>query len=264
MSREKVWLVTGASRGFGRTWTEAALAKGDRVVAAVRDVASVSALSDRYGGNILPVQLDVAERSQVFTAARCAIEHFGRIDVLINNAGYCLAGAVEEVAEADARALFDTNVFGALWVTQAVLPIMRAQASGHIIAVSSVSGLVGQPTIGMYNASKWALEGMMESLSEEISDLGIKVSILEPAIYATEFTSPTSMRFSQMHSAYDGARSRLYASLGNELANDPLSSVAQLMALVDSDDPPLRLLLGGSALGWAVRSYSNRLASWVR
>ncbi|MGZ2505992.1 SDR family NAD(P)-dependent oxidoreductase [Rhizobium leguminosarum] len=263
MSDTKVWFITGASRGLGRTWAEAALDRGDKVVAAVRDLNSVSELRDRYGENVLPVNLDVKDRGQAFHSIRQSVDRFGRIDVLVCNAGYCLTGALEEVAEPDVRALFDTNVLGALWVIQAALPVMREQMSGHVIAVSSVSGLIGQETIGIYNASKWALEGMIESLAAEVSGLGVKVSILEPAIYATEFASPASISHSAVSSVYDAARARLYATLGTEHINDPKSSVGPLFTLVDSENPQLRLLLGESALGWAIRSHADRLRSWV-
>lgn len=264
MSVSKVWFITGASRGFGRTWTEAALARGDSVAAGVRDTGSVADLRERHGDNLLPVRLDVTEKSQAEAGVEQAVEQFGRIDVLVNNAGYCLAGALEEVEEAEARKLFDTNLFGALWTTQAVLPVMRTQNNGHIISVSSVSGLMGQPTIGIYNASKWALEGLMDSLAQEVSGLGVKVSILEPAVFATEFTSPASIRFSPTKDVYDGARARLYESLATEVAADPRSTIAQIFSLVDDPHPPLRLLLGESALRWAERANVDRQSSWSR
>ena len=262
MSKEKIWFVTGASRGFGRTWTEAILAKGDCVVATVRDVSTMSPLVEQYGDRVLPVRLDVLERQRSVEAVKEATDRFGRIDVVINNAGYCLAGALEEIQEDDARSLFDTNVFGALWVTQAVLPVMRAQGSGHIMAVSSVSGLMGQPAIGMYNSSKWALEGMFEALSKEVAAFGIKVTIVEPSVFATEFKSAASMRRSPPNSAYDHARQLLYSSLGAEPVHDPSTSVGPILALADDDNPPLRLLLGETAIRWAVGAYGRRIASW--
>ncbi|QWW72463.1 SDR family NAD(P)-dependent oxidoreductase [Rhizobium sp. WYJ-E13] len=262
MSKLKVWFITGASRGLGKTWAQAALDRGDSVVAAVRDLESVADLKAKHGERVLPVKLDVTNAAEAANAVQSALDHFGRIDVLINNAGYCLAGALEEVDEADARKLFDTNLLGALWTTRAVLPAMRARKAGHVIAVSSVSGLLGQPTIGLYNSSKWALEGMMESLALEVSHLGIKVSILEPVMYATDFSS--AIRFSTPIEAYEEARSKLYGSLGSEVPGDPSSTVADVLALVDNREPPLRCLLGDSAWRWVVRAYGERLARWAR
>jgi NAD(P)-dependent dehydrogenase (short-subunit alcohol dehydrogenase family) len=164
------------------------------------------------------------------------------------------------VSEHDARAQFDTNLFGA---SQAVLPVMRNQGGGHIISISSVSGLMGQPTIGMYNASKWALEGIMESLRLEAADLGVKVTLVEPTVYATDFTSSASIRFSHTDSAYERARERLFASLAAEPINDPQSSIKPIMDLIDASEPPLRLLLGETGLRWAVESYGRRLSAWA-
>ncbi len=263
MPQTTVWFITGASRGFGRIWTEAALARGDYVAAAARDLASLSPLQEEHGERILPVQLDVSDRSRAYDAMHRAHQHFGRIDVLVNNAGFGLVGALEEINETDARSLFDTNVFGSLWVTQAALPIMRSQGAGHIISVSSVSGLMGQPTIGLYNASKWALEGMMEALHEEVQGLGISVTLLEPGIYATEFASAASLRLSKPLSDYDDARARLHASLTADEVGDPHSTVEPLLSLVDATNPPLRLLLGETSFRWAVRSYGGKLSAWA-
>jgi NADP-dependent 3-hydroxy acid dehydrogenase YdfG len=152
---DKVWLITGTSKGFGRVWAEAALARGDRVVATARDVRTLAPLAQRYGERVAPMRLNVDDRAAVFEVVSKAHQHFGRIDVAINNAGYGQFGAIEEISEKDARAQMETNLFGALWVTQAVLPIMRAQGSGHIIQVSSIGGINAFPTVGMYHASKW-------------------------------------------------------------------------------------------------------------
>ncbi len=166
---DKVWLITGTSKGFGRVWAEAALARGDRVAATARDIKSLQPLVDRYGDKVAALKLDVTDRRAVFDVVAEVQRRFGRIDVAINNAGYGLFGTVEEVSEAEARAQIDTNLFGALWVTQAVLPIMRAQKSGHILQVSSIGGVNAFPTIGMYHASKWALEGFSTSLAAEVA-----------------------------------------------------------------------------------------------
>src|ERR1700755_3578847 len=158
----KVWFITGASRGFGYLWAEAALERGDRVAATTRDLAALDRLVSRFGDAILPIVLDVTDRARSFAAVGQAHAAFGRLDIVVNNAGYGQFGLVEELSEAEARAQIETNLFGALWVTQAALPIMRAQWSGHIIQVSSVGGVNAFPTVGIYNASKWALEGISQ------------------------------------------------------------------------------------------------------
>src|SRR6516165_10506211 len=188
----KVWFITGTSKGFGRVWAEAALARGDRVAATARDVRTLAPLVTRYRDQVAALALDVTNRGAVFEAVSQAHERFGRIDVAINNAGYGLFGAIEEINEADARAQMETNLFGALWVTQAVLPIMRAQHSGHIIQVSSIGGVNAFPTIGLYHASKWGLEGFSQSLAAEVAGFGIRVTLVEPAGYATDWSGPSA------------------------------------------------------------------------
>src|SRR5271156_2236551 len=170
----KVWFITGTSRGFGRVWAQAALARGDKVAATARDVKTLAPLVERFGNRVAPLALDVTDRAAVFAAVAQAQQRFGRVDVAINNAGYGLFGAIEEVSEANARAQLETNLFGALWVTQAVLPQMRAQGSGHIIQVSSIGGVNAFPTIGLYHASKWGLEGFSQALAAEVQGFGIK------------------------------------------------------------------------------------------
>ncbi|NEI74104.1 SDR family NAD(P)-dependent oxidoreductase [Rhizobium lusitanum] len=264
MAETKVWFITGASRGFGRIWAEAALARGDKVAAAVRDTKSLLPLKQRYGEAIQPLALDVTNRKDVFSAMAKARANFGRVDVVINNAGFGLMGAIEEVTENDARTQMDTNFFGSLWVTQAALPLLREQGAGHVISVSSVSGLIGQPTIGLYNASKWALEGIMEALSKEIEGFGVKVTLVEPGPYATEFTSANSLRLADSLPVYDTARANLLASILPEDVDDPSTTAKDMLALVDSECPPLRVLWGKSSLAWAIGAYGERLASWGR
>ena len=167
----KVWFITGASRGFGRIWAEAALERGDFVAATSRKFSDVADLADRFGASALPLALDVTDSKQVSQAIAAAHERFGRLDVVLNNAGYTLVGTVEEVAEEDVRALFDTNLLGTLRVLQAALPILREQRSGHIVGVSSVLGLLGRPMSGLYSASKWAFESLHEALSLEVKPL---------------------------------------------------------------------------------------------
>src|SRR3954449_968142 len=181
----KVWLITGTSKGFGRVWAEAALQRGDRVAATARDTSTLDDLVERYGENVLPIQLDVTDKPTVDAAIAATHDRFGALDVVVNNAGYGLFGTIEEITEEQARAQMETNFFGALWVTKAALPIMRAQGSGHIIQVSSIGGVNAFPVLGLYHASKWGLEAFSQSLVAEVKDLGIKVTIVEPTGYST-------------------------------------------------------------------------------
>src|SRR4051794_41276353 len=203
----KTWFITGASRGLGREWTIAALDRGDSVAATARDTATLDDLVKRFGDRILPLRLDVTDRGADFAAVRRAHEHFGRLDVVVNNAGYGQFGMVEEITEQEARAQFETNLFGVLWVTQAALPFLRAQRSGHILQVSSIGGISAMANIGIYNASKWALEGLSQALAQEVADFGIKVTIIEPGGYATDWHG-SSAQHAPPHPPHDEARGR--------------------------------------------------------
>ena len=203
----KTWFITGASRGFGREWTIAALERGDTVAATARDTATLDDLVQQFGDKILPLRLDVTDRDAVFAAVKDAHDRFGRLDVVVNNAGYGQFGMIEEISEQEARDQIETNVFGALWVTQAALPYLREQGSGHILQVSSIGGISAFPNIGMYHASKWALEGMSQALAAEVADFGIKVTLIEPAGYSTDW-SGSSARHAAADPAYDGVREK--------------------------------------------------------
>ena len=187
----KVIFITEASRGFGRIWAEAFLKRGDRVAATARNLETLSDLARQYGKALLPIQLDVTDRKASFAAVNKAKEHFGRIDVVVNNAGYGLFGAIEETSEQEARDQIEANLFGLLWVTQAALPIMRAQGQGHIIQLSSILGIYTLPTLGLYNASKFAVEGLSETLASEVKGFGIRVTLVEPNGFSTD---PTQAR----------------------------------------------------------------------
>src|ERR1700749_4774055 len=184
---EKVWLITGTSRGFGRAWAIAALERGDKVAATARNTATLDDLADKYGDALLPIQLDVTDREADFAAVKQAHDHFGRLHIVVNNAGYGHFGFIEELTEAEARAQIETNVFGALWVTQAALPFLRAQRSGHIIQVSSIGGITAFQNVGIYHASKWALEGFSQALAQEVAPFGIHVTLIEPAAFDTDW-----------------------------------------------------------------------------
>src|ERR1700693_1492457 len=216
----KVWFITGTSKGFGRVWAEAALARGDKVAATARDVKTLAPLVERHGDQVSAITLDVNDKAAVAAAIPEAHARFGRLDVVINNAGYGLFGTIEEVSEAEARAQIETNLFGALWVTQAALPIMRAQGSGHIIQVSSIGGVNAFPTIGLYHASKWGLEGFSQALSAEVAAFGIKVTIVEPGGYATDWGGSSAIHATPIP-AYDPARARIAAFRSNNVPGDP-------------------------------------------
>jgi NAD(P)-dependent dehydrogenase (short-subunit alcohol dehydrogenase family) len=259
----KVWFITGASKGFGYVWTEAALARGDSVAAAARNIASLDGLKAKYGERLLPIALDVGDKAGVDAAVAKAHKQFGRLDVVINNAGYGLFGTIEEVSEAEARAQIETNLFGALWVTQAALPIMRAQKSGHIIQISSIGGVFTVPTVGLYHASKWGLEGFSQSLASEVKDLGIKVTIVEPGGFATEWSGP-SAKHARTIAAYDGARAALMKIFSAAKPGDPAATGPVMLKLVDMEEPPLRLFLGDEGLAMIRKEYAERLATWEK
>ena len=190
---DKVWFITGTSRGFGREWAIAALDRGDRVAATARNTDSLQDLREKYGEAVLPLRLDVTDRTAVTAAVQQAQQQFGRLDVIVNNAGYGLFGMVEEASEAEARAQIDTNVFGALWVTQAALPYLREQGSGHIIQVSSIGGISAFRGVGLYHASKWALEGFSQSLALEVAPFGIHVTMIEPGGFSTDWSGSSAV-----------------------------------------------------------------------
>src|SRR3954469_15958409 len=183
----KTWFITGTSRGFGREWTIAALERGDRVAATARDPRALDDVVREHGDAVLPIALDVTDRAAVFEAVRRAHEHLGRLDVVVNNAGYGQFGMVEELSEQEARDQIETNLFGALWVTQAALPFLREQGSGHFLQVSSIGGISAFPGIGMYHASKWALEGISQALAQEVENFGIHVTLIEPGGFSTDW-----------------------------------------------------------------------------
>jgi NAD(P)-dependent dehydrogenase (short-subunit alcohol dehydrogenase family) len=256
----KVWFITGASRGFGRIWAEAALERGDRVAATARNPETLEPLKSKYAESFLPLALDVRNREACFDRVRQAADHFGRLDVVINNAGYGLFGAIEEVTEAQAREQFETNVFGALWVTQAVLPIMRSQHSGHILQVSSIGGVTTFPNIGLYHASKFALEGFSEALSQEVESFGIYVTLIEPAGYETDWAGSSSVH-SEPIAAYDAIRARPRPTTSVK-RGDPRASAGAILKVVDDPHPPQRLFLGKMPLPLIKERYQKKIETW--
>lgn len=257
----KTIFITGASRGFGKLWATAFLEKGHNVIATARDLRSLDDLVKQYGARLLPLQLDVNNREADFAAIAQAHQHFGRIDVLINNAGYGLFGTIEEATEQQAREQMETNFFGLLWLTQAVLPIMREQGQGHIIQLSSVLGLVTVPVLGLYNASKFAVEGLSESLAQEVKAFGIHVTLVEPNQFDTDWGSASATVTTPIP-AYDGARAWLQAAATEDSIGIPAATVPAILQLIDSENPPLRFLLGKQGQPWARQVYESRFAEW--
>jgi NAD(P)-dependent dehydrogenase (short-subunit alcohol dehydrogenase family) len=258
----KIWFITGASKGFGREWAEAALERGDKVAATARRLETLDALVDAYGDAALPIQLDVTDKDADFDAVKRSAEHFGKLDVVVNNAGYGHFGMIEELTEGDVRSQLETNFFGALWVTQAALPIMRAQGSGHIIQVSSIGGISAFPTVGAYHASKWALEGFSQSLAQEVAGFGINVTLIEPGGYSTDWSGPSATH-SEENPAYaevrEAAKSRRSAAAS---PGDPKATRDAILKVVDADEPPLRIFFGEAPLEIATEDYESRLAEW--
>jgi NAD(P)-dependent dehydrogenase (short-subunit alcohol dehydrogenase family) len=258
----KTWVITGASKGFGREWTEAALERGDNVAGTARNLDDLDGLVENYGDAFLPIQLDVTDRNADFAAVGKAAEHFGQLDVVINNAGYGHFGMIEELSEDDVRSQMETNFFGALWITQAALPIMRAQGSGHIIQVSSIGGISAFPTVGAYHASKWALEGFSQSLSQEVAGFGIHVTLIEPGGYSTDWSGP-SAKHSKQNPDYSGVREAAQNRRSAAASpGDPTATRQAILKVVDADEPPLRIFFGEVPLGIATDDYESRLAEW--
>lgn len=258
----KVWFITGASRGFGRVWAEAALKRGDKVAATARALAGVAELKKRYGDAVLPLALDVTVAAQVRNAVAQAHAQFGKLDIVLNNAGYALIGAIEEASEAEIRAQFDTNLFGAINVVQAALPLLRQQGFGHIVGMSSVAGIVASPIAGFYNASKAAFEALHEALAQEVRAFGIKVTLLEPGAYATEFASQASLKIATGMEAYAAVRAQMFAGAANVEFGDPQATPQAVFKIVDADDPPLRVFIGTEGLPRARAAYAERVAGW--
>jgi NAD(P)-dependent dehydrogenase (short-subunit alcohol dehydrogenase family) len=259
----KVWFITGTSKGFGKVWADAALARGDRVAATARDINSLAPLVERYGDKVLAMTLDVTDKRAVDATVAQAHERFGRLDVVVNNAGYGLFGAIEEISESEARAQLETNLFGALWVTQAALPIMRAQKSGHIIQVSSIGGVNAFPTVGLYHASKWALEGFSQSLASEVAPFGINVTLVEPAGYATDWGGPSAIHATPL-AAYAGAHAAIVAFRKGNIPGDPHATGAAILKVVDAAQPPLRIFFGSVGLPLTRAEYARRIETWEK
>jgi NAD(P)-dependent dehydrogenase (short-subunit alcohol dehydrogenase family) len=257
---KKTWFITGASRGFGRIWAEAALERGDRVTATARKQADVADLAERFGDTVLPLALDVTDSVQVHQVVQQAYAHFSSLDVLVNNAGVSLLAAVEEASDEQIRDLFDANYLGMVRVLRAALPLLRQQGSGHILGVSSGLGIGSMPLIGFYAATKWAVEALHESLAQEVRSFGLSVTIVEPGAYATDFGK--SARVADVLEPYADFRKRFMERLTSMERGDPQATAEAILKLVDANDPPLRLALGSQVLPGARALYADRIATW--
>ncbi|MBC7540004.1 MAG: SDR family NAD(P)-dependent oxidoreductase [Bacteriovorax sp.] len=267
--KEKVWLITGCSTGFGRCLVEEVLKHGDKVIATARKVETIQDLVKNYPDQAIAVSLDVTKKDQIESAVLKAIEVFGRIDVLVNNAGYGLIGALEEVSSSDITRIFDTNVFGLIEMTKAVLPIMRTTGHGHILNISSVAGFTSTPGFGIYNATKYAVEGLSEALAGEVSSFGIKVTIIEPGPFKTDFAN-RSLVAAQPHPAYESAmrstREYIQKVDGNQ-PGDPVRASKAMIELVNQRNPPLRIPFGKIALeriNLKMKTFSDDLKIWEK
>jgi NAD(P)-dependent dehydrogenase (short-subunit alcohol dehydrogenase family) len=257
----RVWFITGASTGFGRLLAERLLRDGHKVVATARKPEQIANLGYQYKDRCLVQPLDVTEESEIDAAIDAAIEKFGRIDVLVNNAGYGLAGAIEEATESEYMPVFETNVFGLIRVTRALLPHLRAQRSGHIVNLSSISGLIGSPGWGYYNASKFAVEGFSEALAAELAPLGIHVTIVEPGPFRTDFLGRSGVEAEQRIADYDetaGKTRQYFHDQAGKQPGDPAKAVAAIIAAVEASNPPQHLVLGKIAF----TRMSARLDAW--
>jgi NAD(P)-dependent dehydrogenase (short-subunit alcohol dehydrogenase family) len=268
----KTWFITGTSRGFGREWAVAALDRGDQVAATARDVTSLDDLAAKYGDAILPLGLDVTDRDAGFAAVKLAHDYFGRLDVTVYNAGCGQSGMVEEISEAEIRAQLETNLLGALWVTQAALPYLREQGSGHIVQVSSIGGISAFPNTGAYHASQWALEGLTQSLAAEVARFGVKVTLIVPTGYTMDWAGSSASPATELP-AYEPVRVRAAQARARRAAPvDPGATRDAVLKLVDSPNPPLRLFLGEAppqagftgvvAASWNRSSSASRAREW--
>jgi NAD(P)-dependent dehydrogenase (short-subunit alcohol dehydrogenase family) len=249
----KTWLISGVSSGLGKALAEAVLAKGDRVVGTLRSAEQQKSFTDSHP-LATGIVLDITHRELVPPAIMTIEEEVGPIDVLINNAGYGLEGTIEETTMADARHQFEVNFFGTLALTQAVLPYMRSRRAGHILTVTSIGGLISFPGVGIYNASKFALEGLSEALSKEVSGFGIRVTAIEPGMFCTDWAGRSMTRGKRTIPDYDELfnpiREARLARSGKQ-PGDPAKAALAIIAVVEGDEEPLHLLLGTDALGFA-------------
>jgi short-subunit dehydrogenase len=268
VSTPRTWFITGASTGFGRLLAEEVLKSGGKVIATARNIDKVIDLEEKYPGQAKAFALDVTNYPQVISVVAQTTASYGPIDVLVNNAGYGLTGAIEEATEDEFMPMFNTNVFGLIHVTQAILPHLRSRRTGHILNLSSIGGLVSSPGMGFYNATKYAVEGISEALAGEVKPLGIHVTIVEPGPFRTDFLGRSGEHAANIIDDYDataGNMRRYFGDQDGKQKGDPLRAVHAMMAVVESPNPPLRLLLGAAALQRLrakLDSWQKEIAAW--
>jgi NADP-dependent 3-hydroxy acid dehydrogenase YdfG len=259
----KVWFITGCSSGFGRLLTEYLCGLGATVVATARDVSKLDDLTTRFPGNAIILSLDVTKKASIEAAVKDALGRVEHIDVLVNNAGYGVTGAIEEVSEHEYMPMFETNVFGLIALTKALLPQFRERRSGHIVNLSSIAGLIGGAGWGFYNATKFAVEGFSEALAAEMAPLGVHVTVIEPGPFRTEFLGRSGVQAEAIISDYreSAGKSREYfQTQSGKQAGDPQKAVEAIVAAVEAPQPPLHLLLGKIAL----TRFRGKLAAWQK
>ncbi len=261
--RSRVWLITGCSTGFGRHLAEAALNQGDRVIVTARNLGQIEDLGEKHPDSAVAFPLDVRDKGSIRDAINAGLVAFRRIDVVVNNAGYALMGALEELSEQQIRDQFETNFFGVLNVTRAVLPLLRKQGSGHILNVSSVGGRLTVPSLGLYHASKFALEGLSEELAQELKPLGIKVTLLEPGGFVTDFWG-RSLVVADPMPEYDFLRKQMAKYSAGSLRGDPSIGVKAILRVVELPEPPLRLAIGPNALPRLVNKLTGDIEEYRR
>ncbi|MFJ1744822.1 oxidoreductase [Streptomyces sp. NPDC088116] len=262
----EVWFITGSSRGLGRALTEAALAAGHQVVATARRPAQLNDLVRTYGTRLHTVPLDVTDAAAARAAVQSAVDTFGRLDVVVNNAGYGDIAAIEDVSDADFRAQIDTNFYGVYHVTKAAVPILREQGSGHIIQISSSGGRLGVPGLGAYQSAKWAVAGFSEVLSRELAPLGVRVTVIEPGGLRTDWAgaSMTIPPISEPYRKTAGAHAELVRGMDGRQTGDPAKAAQVILGLPHLDEPPLHLLLGSDAYRYVTESDRARMESDVK
>lgn len=257
---DKVWLITGCSTGFGRALANQVIDAGYKVVVTARNPETLKDLQKKNEANVLALKLDVTEKDQARDAVQQSMERFGKIDVLVNNAGIGYFSSVEESVEEETRKMFEVNFWGLMNMTNAVLPVMRQQKSGHIINFSSISGLVSFPAVGYYNATKYAVEGISESLAQEVAPFQIRVTLIEPGLFRTDWAGRSSVK-TETAIYTESVRDTIarFEGISGKEPGNPDKAAKVMISLVESDDPPLRLLLGKSAYQMASNKFTTLL-----
>ena len=268
MNTDKVWFITGSNSGFGRSLTEAVLEKGYKVVATTRHPEEIEDLVKQYPDTVKAVSLDITKASEITSAIDTALQTFGRVDVLVNNAGFGTLGAVEEISDEQVRKQFEVNCFGTLNLTKAMLPHFRQRKAGHILNVSSVGGFTAFPGTGIYCATKFAIEGYSEALAKEIAPLGIKLTLVEPGAFRTEFAGDSLATPDEQIDDYEETAHKfvkMQEEMSGEQPGDPDKAAQAMIKVVDSDNPPMRLVLGEDALKATrqkIETFQKELDEW--